>query len=1155
MALLLLQCRDARPRFRHGSLQHEKQAFENYGHPQGLPWSSCKAHTGHAACRPHQAGIGLTCNHDDLDQGIGRLISMALSADDDDHYNYSLNRVHDGKNGLIAFPERGFCLREEIQLQTLCKDGHLESAIHALCALDTAPSISVYASLLKLCAERKSLKQAKKVSAHILQQGMESNSRLGDQLVVALANCGGLLDAYDLLLKLPFNTAHSWTAVIAACTECISALDALRMYKQMQEGGVQPNSYTFVVLFKACSSIPDLRRGKELHCDVHKRGFTPNVFVENSLLNMYGKCGAVQESEHVFWSMVHRDVVSWNSMLSIYIQHNKAKAALLLFRQVHTEGVNLDQHTVVFAIQACASLVAEDTHNSSEVFMNKIAASEIGQALHADAIKENLSTDVFVGTALCGLYAKVGLEKHSESVFDSMSHRDIVSWNAMLSACIEQGQGEKALLLFRQMQDEGMHPNELTFVVALKACSTIAEKHDGLSGDGYTPKAIPLQIGRALHADAQRRDFIISTFFGTGLLSMYAKCGAALEAEHMFSSLLAHDTVSWNILISTYIQEGQGQKALHMFRQMQEEGVHLDHHTLVAALQACGILAERAEAFLLDGQEVKVMPLEIGQALHAAAHRKCFTSDIYVGNTLVSMYGKCGTIRVAENVFSAQAAHDVVSWNSMLTAYIQLGLAGKALQLFKLMLEEESLPDQLTFVILLQACGILAEKDDIRLSRSLKTNHIACEIGQALREDVCKWGYASDVQVANTLVSVYGKCGKIQEAELIFAEFPQHGIVGWTAMLSAYVEQGQGEKALQMYSLMQAEGMSANHLNFMIALQACGIFAEKEEALFVEGRFIKACSLEIGEALHTEVLMTGYDSEILVGTLLVTMYGKCGAFVEAENIFFSSSIKDVNIWNAMLSIYVAQGKEEHAVQLYAKLKMEPITVDDITYLSILQACSETGSLEICCEIHFRLTSVGYDRISSMAALIIHTYGSCASISEVDALFDGLSTPDVVSLTACLSSHAGEGNFTASEQVLETMRLAGMRPDGVLFTAILSSCSHTGLVVEGLEYFLSMSQDYGITCSLRHTSIVIDLLGRTGNFKKVADLLKLMPLQDDFSFWLSLLGACRLHNNMELAKEAFNQAVKLHPEQGAAYILMSNVYAEAEFQERLGLMEF
>ncbi|MCO5599948.1 hypothetical protein L7F22_054055 [Adiantum nelumboides] len=177
---------------------------------------------------------------------------MALSTDDDDHYNYSLNRVHDGKNGLITFSERGFCLREEIQLQTLFKDGHLESAMHALCALDTAPTIGVYASLLKLCAERKSLKQARKVLTHILQQGMESNSKLGDQLVVALANCGGLLDAYDLLLKLPLNTADSWTAVIAACIECISALDALCMYKQMQDGGVQPNSYTSVVLFKAC---------------------------------------------------------------------------------------------------------------------------------------------------------------------------------------------------------------------------------------------------------------------------------------------------------------------------------------------------------------------------------------------------------------------------------------------------------------------------------------------------------------------------------------------------------------------------------------------------------------------------------------------------------------------------------------------------------------------------------------------------------------------------------------------------------------------------------------------------------------------------------------------------------------------------------------
>ncbi|KAI5063567.1 hypothetical protein GOP47_0022114 [Adiantum capillus-veneris] len=1174
MAPLLLWWKNARPGFRHASpsrsLQQEQQQdmffshFRSYGPEeyvlQGLHLAPRKVHTCHAACCFPQDGNyhhHASSTHHGLARGIGRLISMALSVDD--HCGYCLDRVHDVRSGTVAFPQMGCrssdnSLHDENFLQTFCKSGHLDTAIDSLCLLDTAPSNRVFTFLLKLCAERKSLQQVKKVHAHILQQGMEFDITVSDHLVVALAKCGGIGDAYDLLHKLPYNSAHSWTAIIAACVDSVSAQDALHMYEKMQEVGVQPNSYTFVVLFKACSSIPDHQRGKELHSDAQKRGFLPNVFVENSLLSMYGKCGAVEESEHVFWSMLHRDVVSWNSMLAMYIQHSKGELALLLYRQMQVEGVNLDQHTLVFAIQACASLVSEDAPNNREGYLSKLAAPEIGQALHADAAKENLSSDLFVATALCGLYAKVGLEKHSESVFASLSCRDIVSWNAMLSAYIERGECEKALLLFRQMQEEGMNSNELTFVVALKACSTIAEKQDGLSGDGYTSNVIPLQIGRALHADAQRRDFITGTFFGTGLLSMYGKCGAILEAEHLFSLMLECDTVSWNILISTYIQEGQGEKALRLYRQMQEEGVHLDHHTLVSALQACGILAEKVEAFLVDGQAVKVMPLEIGQALHAAAYRKCLTSDIYVSNTLVSMYGKCGIIRKAEIVFSTQPIHDVVSWNSMLTAYIQLGLAGKALLLYKLMLEDESHPDQLTFVILLQACGILAEKEEAHASRRHKTNHIACEIGQALHEDVCKRGFASDIQVANTLVSAYGKCGKIHEAELVFVDSPWHGVVAWTAMLSAYVEQGQGERALQMYSQMQAEGMSPNHLTFMIALQACGILAEKEKALFVEGRSLKACSLEIGKALHVEVLMTGFDLEILVGTLLVTMYGKCGAIVEAENVFFASPLKDVNIWNAMLSIYVAQGKEGHAVGLYAMLKMETITVDDVTYLSILQACSETGSLEICNEIHFHLVSAGYDWISSMAATIIHTYGSCASIPEVDALFDGLPNPDVVSLTACISCHAGEESLTASEQVLEVVRLAGMKPDGVLFTLILSACSHTGLVVEGLEYFLSMNQDYGITASLRHISIMVDLLGRTGNFKKVGDLLKRMPEQDDYSFWLSLLGACRLHSNMELAKEAFSRAVKLHPEQGASYILMSNVYAEAEFQECLILTE-
>ena len=129
---------------------------------------------------------------------------------------------------------------------------------------------------------------------------------------------------------------------------------------------------------------------------------------------------------------------------------------------------------------------------------------------------------------------------------------------------------------------------------------------------------------------------------------MYGKCGSVLEAEDLFGTLSGQDIVTWNVLISTYVQQGQGEKGLLLYRQMQNECLCLDNHTLVCALQACGILADKEEAFMVEGQSIKLMPLEIGHALHVTSHRRDLSSNVFVSNTIVSMYVKCGNILGAE---------------------------------------------------------------------------------------------------------------------------------------------------------------------------------------------------------------------------------------------------------------------------------------------------------------------------------------------------------------------------------------------------------------------------------------------------------------------------------------------------------------------------
>ena len=183
----------------------------------------------------------------------------------------------------------------------------------------------------------------------------------------------------------------------------------------------------------------------------------------------------------------------------------------------------------------------------------------------------------------------------------------------------------------------------------------------------------------------------------------------------------------------------------------------------------------------------------------------------------------------------------------------------------------------------------------------------------------------------------------------------------------------------------------------------------------------------------------------------------------------------------------------------------------------------------------------------MAVSLISTYGSCADTVDAEAIFDKLYISEIITWTACMTGHAEAGHSSTSLYLFEQLKLAGFQPDGVSFTTILAACCHTGLVREGLEYFLSISRDYGLVLEPYHYGILIDMYGRVGDFNKIENMLQNIFVQTDVSVWLCLLGACRSHGNLELAKRAFDHAICLHPEQGSAYVFLSNIYADG-FQD-------
>lgn len=418
---------------------------------------------------------------------------------------------------------------------------------------------------------------------------------------------------------LPRRSALPWSTMVSAHGQ-----EALKLHQCALENCVEPNRHTFTSLFKACGTLRDLPQGKKLHADAQSKGFTSDAFVASAIVSMYGKCGTIVEAEDVFGAVFQPNIVLWNAMLSAYVKQGQGERALLLYRQMQEEGMSPKVLTFVIALQACGILAAKEKDHVVRGQPIKLRSLEIGQALHSEARRKGYTADVRISTTLVSMYGKCKMAFEAENVFCMSSQHNVVSWNAMLSAYIELGQGESALWLYREMEVQGMKPDELTVVFALQACSILAEKEEGLVTQGQLTKVVSLQIGQALHENAQRKGFAQNVFVGTTLVNVYGKCGAVVDAEDAFSALSQRTVVSWNAMISTYVEQGQVEKAIVLYRQMQKEGVIPDQHTLVFALQACGTLMEK-EKVLAEGQSTKLIPiLELGQALHREARKKGF---------------------------------------------------------------------------------------------------------------------------------------------------------------------------------------------------------------------------------------------------------------------------------------------------------------------------------------------------------------------------------------------------------------------------------------------------------------------------------------------------------------------------------------------------
>lgn len=439
------------------------------------------------------------------------------------------------------------------------------------------------------------------------------------------------------------------------------------------------------------------------------------------------------------------------------------------------------------------------------------------------------------------------------------------------------------------------------------------------------------------------------------------------------------------------------------------------------------------------------------------------------------------------------------------------GQAEEGLLLFHRMQLEGVVPDKVMCLSILEACGSLAD-----LSEGQRTH--ACIV-------CC--GFEADVVVGTALVHMYGKCGSQQDLSRMFCKMPERNVVSWNAIIAAHAQHGQSKEALNLFQQMKLQGMFPNKATFLSILEAC----------------VNQATMSNCQEMHTEIILAGLESEVAVGTALVYMYGKCGWIEDAERLLDKMLKRDIIAWNAMIAAYALHQLGKQALQLFWQMQLEGMIPDKSTFSSLLDACANKAALAEGKQVHALVLESGLDSSPIVGTAIVNMYGKCGCLQDAMCFFNRMRDRDVIAWSAVIAAHAQQGQGKEAVKLFQEMQSEGVVPNDVTYFSILSACSHAGLMVEGQYFFQTMTESHAISPTVQHYNCMIDLLGRVGRLDEGELLISRMAVQPNATSWLTLLSACRRHSDVERGKRVAQRLLDLDPERTAAYVLLSNMYAE------------
>ncbi|XAR68554.1 hypothetical protein NMG60_11003720 [Bertholletia excelsa] len=402
--------------------------------------------------------------------------------------------------------------------------------------------------------------------------------------------------------------------------------------------------------------------------------------------------------------------------------------------------------------------------------------------------------------------------------------------------------------------------------------------------------------------------------------------------------------------------------------------------------------------------------------------------------------------------------------------------------------------------------------------------------GQRVHAHMMKTHYQPPVYLRTRLLVFYAKCECLRDARRVLDEMPERNVVSWTAMISAYSQRGYASEALNLFIQMLRSGTEPNEFTFATVLTSC----------------TGALGIQYGMQIHSLIVKTLFESHIYVGSSLLDMYAKAGKIHEARGVFEGMPERDVVSCTAIISGYAQLGLDEEALDLFRRLQREGMTCNYVTYASILTALSGLTAVDHGKQVHGHVLRFELPSYVVLQNSLIDMYSKCGNLTYARRVFDRMSERTAISWNAMVVGYSKHGRGREAVELFKLMMEENkVKPDSVTFLAVLSGCSHGGMEQRGLEIFDEMvSGKYGVEPEIEHYGGVVDLLGRSGDVEKAFEFIKQMPFEPTAAIWGSLLGACRVHSNVDIGEFVAKRLLEIEPENAGNYVILSNLYASA-----------